>query len=103
MLVWVIYDISNNRIRTKVSEKCKDYGLERLQKSAFLGNLDLNNAEMLAIEIEDIFEKDENASDSDCIFILPMCDRCIKKKITIGKGFDESEFKEKFYVVFSGE
>lgn len=100
MLVWVIYDISNNALRTKVSEKCKDYGLERLQKSAFLGNLDLNNAEMLAIEIENILKKDD--SDEDCVFILPMCDGCIKKKITIGRGFDESEFKEKFYVVFKG-
>lgn len=101
-MIWVIYDISNNLLRTKVSEKCKDYGLERMQKSAFLGNLDLNNAEMLAIEIEDILKKDNESNIEDCVFILPMCDNCIKKKITIGKGFDESRFKEKFYVVFRG-
>jgi CRISPR-associated protein Cas2 len=100
MLVWVIYDISDNALRTKVSEKCKDYGMERLQKSAYLGNLNLNIAEMLAIEIEDILK--DKASEEDCVFILPMCDSCIKKKITIGKGFDEAEFKEKFFVIFKG-
>ena len=35
----VVYDISNDRIRTKVAEICLDYGLSRIQLSAFLGDL----------------------------------------------------------------
>jgi|Deesub1362A_J573_1020465.scaffolds.fasta_scaffold00151_78 CRISPR-associated protein Cas2 len=99
MLTWVIYDISDNRLRTRVSEKCKDYGMERLQKSAFLGDLSRNNSEMLAIEIEKILD-DENTVEEDCVFFLPMCSSCISKKITIGRGFDEEEFKDKFYTFF---
>ena len=99
MLLWVIYDISDNRLRTKVSEKCKDYGLERLQKSAFFGELTRNSAEMLAVEVEKILS-DEGGSGEDCVFILPMCSSCIGKKITIGRGFDEKEFKDKFYTFF---
>lgn len=35
----VIYDISDDRIRGKVADRCLDYGLERIQYSAFLGDL----------------------------------------------------------------
>lgn len=98
MFVWVIYDISDNKVRKKISDKCKDYGLERLQKSVFFGDLDRNNSKMLAIDIEDILSDDR--SEDDCVFILPMCNPCISKKITIGNGFDEEQFKKKFYTLF---
>jgi len=100
MLIWVIYDISDNNLRTKISEKCKDYGLERLQKSAFFGDINRNNMEMLGIDIEDILKDEERSSKDDCVFILPMCEQCVSKKITVGRGFDEEHFKEKFYVMF---
>lgn len=35
----VVYDIANDRIRTKVASICLDYGLSRIQLSAFLGPL----------------------------------------------------------------
>jgi len=35
----VIYDISDDGVRLRVSEVCKDFGLCRIQKSAFLGEL----------------------------------------------------------------
>jgi CRISPR-associated protein Cas2 len=101
MLTWVIYDISDNRLRLRVSEKCKDYGLERLQKSAFLGELDRNSAEMLAVEVQGILD-DEAGDEKDCVFILPMCNSCMDKKITIGRGFREEEFKDKFYTLLGG-
>ena len=37
--VLVLYDISDDRTRTKISEACKDYGLDRIQFSAFSGRL----------------------------------------------------------------
>jgi CRISPR-associated protein Cas2 len=42
-----VYDISNDRIRTKVSEICLDYGLKRIQNSAFLGDISVNRQEEL--------------------------------------------------------
>ena len=36
----VIYDIEDDRIRLKISETCLDYGLVRIQFSAFLGTLE---------------------------------------------------------------
>jgi CRISPR-associated protein Cas2 len=35
----VIYDIRSNRARGKVADLCMDYGLNRIQFSAFAGNL----------------------------------------------------------------
>ena len=46
MLVWVIYDISENRIRSRVAKLCKNYGLFRVQKSAFLGDLNRNRVRL---------------------------------------------------------
>lgn len=37
--VLVIYDISDDRVRTKVADACLDYGLDRVQNSAFFGQL----------------------------------------------------------------
>ncbi len=33
----VVYDIPDDRLRTKVADLCLDYGLDRIQYSAFLG------------------------------------------------------------------
>src|SRR5947209_5334929 len=35
----VIYDIGSDRVRRKIADICLDYGLERIQFSAFMGNL----------------------------------------------------------------
>ncbi len=43
----VIYDIEDDRARTRVSEACKDFGLERMQYSCFRGNLSQNKREEL--------------------------------------------------------
>ncbi|MFC1465056.1 MAG: CRISPR-associated endonuclease Cas2 [Candidatus Brachytrichaceae bacterium NZ_4S206] len=35
----VIYDITSTRIRSKIADLCMDYGLNRIQYSAFAGDL----------------------------------------------------------------
>lgn len=39
MQVIVIYDITHDGTRTKIARACEDYGLDRLQFSAFGGEL----------------------------------------------------------------
>ena len=48
----LIYDISNDRARTKVADVCLDYGLDRIQFSAFLGKLNRNQQEELLMKIQ---------------------------------------------------
>lgn len=38
----IIYDIPDDRTRTKVADACLDYGLDRLQYSAFHGDISRN-------------------------------------------------------------
>ena len=41
----LVYDISDDRIRTKIADACLDYGLDRFQYSAFYGNISRNYQE----------------------------------------------------------
>ena len=38
----LVYDIADDRLRAKVADICLDYGLARIQYSAFLGELSAN-------------------------------------------------------------
>jgi len=82
-LVWVIYDVSDDNIRNKISKACKNKGLQRVQKSAFLGKLNKNQIDELKIFFEDIIGPD------DSVYIFPMCDDDFKKVKLIGQGFDK--------------
>lgn len=84
MLVWVIYDITENRIRQKVSDCCKSYGLYRVQKSVFLGDLDTNDRDSLALECEDLIDIEK-----DSVYIFPMDEQSFKKVHLIGQAFDK--------------
>ena len=95
MIYWVIYDISNDKIRSRVASKCKNYGLDRIQKSAFIGNLTRNKAEMLAIEIRESVHEP-----SDCVFIMPSCKECFTSKEIVG-NFDEEKVKQKEFLILS--
>lgn len=39
MITLFIYDITEDKIRNKIAQICQDYGLQRIQYSAFLGRL----------------------------------------------------------------
>ena len=43
----VVYDISNDAARTKVADMCQDYGLSRIQYSAFVGDLSRSHQDEL--------------------------------------------------------
>lgn len=47
----LIYDISDDNIRTKIANFCLDYGLDRIQYSAFMGDLSTNHQEELMLKI----------------------------------------------------
>jgi len=69
----VIYDIENDRIRLRISETCLDYGLARIQFSAFLGSLNRNKREELFLKLSSIL--DDNAGK---ILLQPICHKDVK-------------------------
>ena len=93
MLVWVIYDISENKIRNRVVKICKKYGLFRVQKSAFLGDLNNNQWDSLAIECDEVIE------DTDSVYVFPMCESCFKGIHLLGIGFDRDLVRDKLGVL----
>lgn len=40
MNLMVLYDIRGDRIRKKIADACLDFGLQRIQYSAYLGRID---------------------------------------------------------------
>jgi len=74
----VIYDIPDDKIRNKISEACKDYGLTRIQYSAFLGDINHNRRDELRQRLRRTLGKKEGN-----IQIYPLCDKDIKLKCEI--------------------
>lgn len=95
MIYWVIYDITKNRNRKKISDLCKDYGLERMQYSSFVGVLTKNKAEMLAIEVQRFL------TDNDKLFIMPTGKDEFSKHIILG-NINLDEIVKTKEVIFVG-
>jgi CRISPR-associated protein Cas2 len=69
----LIYDIPDDQIRGKISDACLDYGLERIQYSAFFGELSTNRLDELLLRIRRILGSKEGK-----ISVFPICSKDIK-------------------------
>ncbi|MCP4420369.1 MAG: CRISPR-associated endonuclease Cas2 [Chloroflexi bacterium] len=68
MYCLLIYDIVDDRIRTKIADACLDYGLDRTQYSAFLGDISRNYQEELFQKVCDLLGKEAGN-----IQLIPVC------------------------------
>lgn len=78
MKTLVIYDIEKDKIRNKIFEACKDYGLTHIQYSAFFGELNHNRRQELKQRLQRILGN--NMGD---IIICPVCDKDLKLLVNI--------------------
>ena len=69
----LIYDIENDRLRTRIADVCLNYGLERIQFSAFFGKLNRNKRQELALKI-----RKEIGKASARVRIFPICEDDLK-------------------------
>jgi CRISPR-associated protein Cas2 len=69
----LIYDIEDDRLRTRVADVCLDYGLERIQFSAFFGKLNRNRRQELALKV-----KNELGGENGRVRIIPVCEEDLK-------------------------
>jgi CRISPR-associated protein Cas2 len=83
MLTWVVYDISKDRTRTKVAKRCLDFGLYRVQRSVFLGDLASNRIDEILLFSEELLDKE-----TDSVYIFPMCRPDFDQVRIVGLGFD---------------
>lgn len=73
MKLLLIYDIVDDKIRNKIADVCLDYGLERIQYSAFLGELNHNRQEELLQKIKRRLGKNEGD-----VQLFPLCDKDLR-------------------------
>jgi len=52
MQALVIYDVPDDRLRGKVADLCQNYGLQRIQYSAFMGPITRNRQQELLQKIK---------------------------------------------------
>ncbi|MBK9613779.1 CRISPR-associated endonuclease Cas2 [Candidatus Amarobacter glycogenicus] len=64
----LIYDIVDDRIRAKIADACLDYGLDRIQYSAFCGDISRNYQEELFRKVTDLLGEQEGN-----IQLIPIC------------------------------
>ena len=83
MLTWVVYDISKDRTRKKIADRCLDFGLQRVQKSVFLGAVPANRVEEIVQ-----FSRDLLNLETDAVYVFPMCRDDFDKVRIVGQGFD---------------
>ena len=84
----VIYDITDDNLRALVAEKLKDYGLQRIQYSAFIGDLRRAELNSLLVDLKNLIKDlTENVQ------LYPLCDTCFKGRKEVGKP-KKYEFKE---------
>jgi CRISPR-associated protein Cas2 len=81
MKVLLIYDIPDDRARNKVADLCLDYGLERVQYSAFQGELRRTHQEELVLKMKKRLGKKQGD-----IRLLPICDKDWSARLEIING-----------------
>ena len=80
MHTYVIYDIVEDRIRKKIADVCLDYGLKRIQYSAYLGDINTTRRRALDAKLTQEFGEAEGK-----IEILSVC----------AKGFSVADFDQR--------
>ena len=83
MICLLVYDIPNDRLRAKVADICLDYGLERIQYSAFLGELNHNRQGELLQKLRRRVGKQEAN-----VQLFPICERDfrLRREIVVVKA-----------------
>ena len=81
MHVLIIYDIRDDKLRTKISDTLKDWGLERIQYSVFIGVLTAGERKMLEASLNQLLK---TKGQKDSIVTISMCERCLHGVVALG-------------------
>jgi CRISPR-associated protein Cas2 len=79
-----MYDVKDDRARTKISKACEKAGLLRVQYSVFLGTLEKSEVDALQIQIEEYINVE-----NDSVYIFPMSKDELRQTVLLGQAFDK--------------
>jgi len=91
----VIYDITDDNLRTHVAELLKDYGLTRIQYSAFIGHLRRDRLNSLIVDL-----KNSTKEALENVQFYPICDNCFRGRNEVGKQKRYGMVEEKTKVAY---
>ena len=86
MMTLVIYDISDDRTRNKIASACKRFGLSRIQKSAFLGEM-ISSKRKELIDVLRRLIRGEKGN----IQVFVICKPDLALRTVIGKEIEEND------------
>jgi CRISPR-associated protein Cas2 len=87
----LIYDIEDDKLRSRTADICMNYGLERIQFSAFFGKLNRNRRQELSLRLQS-----ELGNKSGRIRIIPVCEQDLKDMWVLDQyRVDADELKER--------
>ncbi len=95
MIVWVIYDIKENKVRNRIAKACKKAGLYRVQLSVFLGTLNNNEKDTLEVEFSDLLDEE-----TDSVYIFPMSKDELRQTVLLGQAFDKKLVTDEVKALF---
>uniref|UniRef100_UPI00018408ED Uncharacterized protein n=1 Tax=Saccharolobus solfataricus TaxID=2287 RepID=UPI00018408ED len=85
MKLLVVYDVSDDSKRNKLANNLKKLGLERIQRSAFEGDMDSQRMKDLVRVVKLIVD-----TNTDIVHIIPLGIRDWERRIVIGReGLEE--------------
>jgi CRISPR-associated protein Cas2 len=76
--VLVVYDITNDRVRAKIADACQDYGLDRIQFSAFTGQLSHNHQQELTLKLRHLL-----GDTTGVITLVPICEKDWNNRVEV--------------------
>ncbi len=95
MIAWVMYDIEDDKVRSKVAKLCKQAGLYRVQFSVFLGSVDANQKDTLELQIREQIDEEK-----DSVYIFPMSKNELQATVLLGKAFDKKMITDEVKALF---
>jgi CRISPR-associated protein Cas2 len=86
--ILLVYDIEEDRRRTKIADACLDYGLDRIQYSAFAGVLSRTHQEELMLKISHLLDETPGK-----IHLYEIDEKAWKRRLTI-ETYDDAEAED---------
>lgn len=84
MICWVMYDIADDRARTRAARCCKQAGLYRVQLSVFLGEVAATEKDALELQLEALIDVER-----DKVYVFPMSKDELRQTVLLGQAFDK--------------
>lgn len=94
-LNWLLYDISDDKARAKVSKLCKKSGLYRVQYSVFVGTLAATDRDELQLAVDDLIDKEK-----DKVYLFTISRKSLNSSILLGQAFDRKLVSDELIQMF---